>query len=194
MAKQCRVRVFLLVFLLAACSNPPAPQTTPTPSSQEPMMGIVHVTATTLNVRADASSASAIVTQVKRGDPLTLLAEQNGWSKVKLSSGEVGWVSSQHVSSGKPQRARKGCAPDSDYSFVKAPLAAFAENGPHGLVVVEATVNTKGDVTATRVISNSTGDRSMAATAEREIRSSKFNPPYRDCVPRSFIFTYKRSF
>jgi len=112
---------------------------------------------------------------------------------VRLATGEVGWVASQHVSSGKA-RSRKGCAPASEYAFVKAPLASFSESGPHGLVVIDATVNTKGDVTATKVISNSTGDESLAAKAEREIRSAKFTPPYRDCVPRTFIFTYKRSF
>lgn len=153
----------------------------------------VRVTASALNVRQDPSATAAVVTQVKRGDQLSVLAEENGWSKVKLASGEVGWVFSRHVSSGR-QRTRRGCPPDSEFSFVKTPLAAFSENGPHGLVVVDATVNTKGDVTSTKVVSNSTGDNSLATMAEREIRSATFKPPYRDCVPRSFIFTYKRAF
>jgi len=150
------------------------------------------VTATTLNVRHDASSTSAVVTQVSRGDQLTLLAEENGWSHVRLATGEEGWVSSQHVSSGKPRSRKPGC--ESEYSFVKTPLAAFSENGAHGLVIIDATVNTKGEVTATKVVSNSTGDSSLASMAEREIRSATFKPPYRNCVPRAFIFTYKRSF
>ena len=189
-------RFLAFLIILAACAQPaPPPQTTPqvTRPTEEKSIGIVRVTATTLNVRQEASSTAAVVMQVKRGDQLTLLREENGWSKVKLSTGQVGWVSSQHVSSGR-QRTRKGCPPDSEYSFIKAPLASFSERGPHGLVVVDATVNTKGDVTATKVISNSTGDPSLAAMAEREIRSAKFTPPYRDCVPRTFIFTYKRSF
>lgn len=155
-------------------------------------MGIVRVTATTLNVRKDATATAAVVTQVKRGDQLTLLAEENGWSRVRLATGEEGWVASQHVSSGKPRSRKPGC--DSEYSFIKTPLAAFSENGPHGLVVVDATVSTKGNVMATKVVSNSTGDSALAAMAEREIRSATFKPPYRDCVPRAFIFTYKRSF
>ncbi len=186
------VKRLVFVLLLVACSTPaPPPQTTTAPAEQG-ALPTVRVTANTLNVRQDPSATSAVVTQVKRGDQLTVLAEQNGWSQVRLASGETGWVSSQHVSSGK-QRARKpGC--DSEFSFVKTPLAAFSEKEPHGLVVVEATVNTKGDVTSTKVISNSTGDDSLAAMAEREIRSATFKPPYRNCVPRSFIFTYKRTF
>jgi TonB family protein len=183
--------VFLL--LVAACSTPaPEPQTVPEPAPTQAAMGTVLVTATTLNVRQDASATSAVVTQVKRGDQLTLLAEDNGWSHVRLATGEEGWVSSQHVSTGKPRSRKPGC--ESEYSFVKTPLAAFSENGAHGLVVVDATVNTKGEVTATKVISNSTGDTALASMAEREIRSASFKPPYRNCVPRAFIFTYKRSF
>jgi uncharacterized protein YgiM (DUF1202 family) len=194
------MKYFLVPALLlaAACSTPPAPKAAPeqlpTAPAQEKVPGTVRVSATTLNVRQEATSSAAIVTTVKRGDQLTLLAEQNGWSKVRLASGEVGWVSSQHVSSGKPQRRRAGCPPDSDYSFVKAPLASFSEGGPHGLVVIDATVNIKGEVTATKVISNSTGDPALGPKAEQEIRLARFNPPYRDCVPRTFIFTYKRSY
>lgn len=189
---------FGLVLLLTAACSTPAPKAAPeqpaTAPAAEKALGTVRVSATTLNVRQEATSSAAIVTTVNRGDQLTLLAEQNGWSKVRLASGEVGWVSSQHVSSGKAQRRRAGCPPDSEYSFIKAPLASFSEEGPHGLVVVDATVNTKGEVTATKVISNSTGDPALGPKAEREIRSARFNPPYRDCVPRTFIFTYKRSY
>lgn len=186
-------KYLLLLVLVAACSSPAPqePQTAPEPVPQN-AMGTVRVTASTLNVRQDASASSAAIAQVKRGDQLTLLAEENGWSHVRLASGEEGWVSSQHVSNGKPRSRKPGC--DSQFSFVKTPLAAFSESGPHGLVVVDATVNTKGEVTATKVVSNSTGDKTLGAMAEREIRSATFKPPYRDCVPRAFIFTYKRSF
>src|SRR5712691_8106962 len=191
-------RFLLALLLIVACASPaPPPQTAPETPSTRPgegkSIGTVRVTANTLNVRQEPATTASVVSQVARGDQLTLLAVENGWSKVKLASGEVGWVSSQHVSSAK-QRARKGCPSDSNFAFLKAPLASFAETGPHGLVVVDATVNISGDVTSTKVISNSTGDDAMAKTAEGEIRSAKFTPPYRDCVPRAFIFTYKRSF
>ncbi|HKR63872.1 MAG TPA: TonB family protein, partial [Thermoanaerobaculia bacterium] len=64
----------------------------------------------------------------------------------------------------------------------------------HGIVVVEASVNAKGVVTGTRVVSNSTGDDALGFLAEREIKSARFSPPLRDCVARAFIFTYRRTF
>lgn len=184
----------IAVLVVVACSQPaPQPRTAPDAVvSPAGKTGSMHVTATTLNVRSEASSTSRVITQVKRGDSVTVLEEGDGWSKVRLPSGEEGWVASQHISGGKPRATKPGC--ETQYSFVKTPVATFSENGPHGLVVVDATVNTKGEVTATKVVSNSTGDPTLASMAEREIRSATFKPPYRDCVPRSFIFTYKRSF
>jgi outer membrane biosynthesis protein TonB len=62
------------------------------------------------------------------------------------------------------------------------------------MVVIEATVDAKGSVTATRVVSNETHDDALASLAEREIRGARFAPPVRNCVPRAFFFTYKRAF
>ena len=60
--------------------------------------------------------------------------------------------------------------------------------------IIEASVNTSGDVTTTRIMSNTTGDTALAAIAEKEIRSAKFIPPVRNCAPQRFVFTYKRAF
>lgn len=187
-------RVLMGLLLLAACAAPPAPETTPAVPQQQPATGTVYVTATTLNVREDSSSNARVVTQVRRGAAVTVIDTAAGWTKVRLANGDTGWVSSDFVSATRPGKLRRGCPADSEFAFVKPPLAAFSEGGPHGLVVVDAMVNTSGEVTATKVISNSTGEDAMAKMAEREIRSARFTPPYRNCVPRSFIFTYKRTF
>lgn len=187
-------RVLVGLLFLAACAAPPAPETTPEVPQQQATTGIVYVTATTLNVREDSSSNARVVTQLRRGAAVSVIDTSAGWTKVKMPNGDTGWVSSDFVSSTRPGRLRRGCPPDSEFAFVKAPLASFSDRGPHGLVVVDATVNASGEVTGTKVLSNSTGDDALAKMAEREIRSARFTPPYRDCAPRSFIFTYKRTF
>ena len=128
-----------------------------------------------------------------------MIGDDNGWLRVRLASGEEGWVSAQHVSrdlrvqSDTPRR-RAGCPADSDYSFVKTPVPTFSESDAHGLVVVEATVNESGVVTATKVVSNGTGVTALGAVAEKEIRSASFQAPVRNCIRSAFIFTYKRTF
>lgn len=195
----------LLVFSCAAPPPPPvAAPVTPAPPppapAEEKVIGTVRVTASALNVRREASTEAEVITQVKKGTSLDVLADDESWTKVRLADGETGWVASRFVSSGTASKSarkapgRKGCPADSDYAFIEPPALAFSEGGPHGLVVVEATVSTQGNVTATRVVSNSTGDELYGTLAEREIKAAKFSPPIRNCVPRSFIFTYKRSF
>jgi len=189
----------VLLLLSAACASAPpkpAPQPVAIPIEQKPI-GSGRVSATALNLRAAASSNAEVVSQLRRGTELTFLAEQKGWLQVRVADGRTGWVSAQHVSragAAGAKRRKGGCQPDSDFAFVKSPMPSFSERGKHGLVIVEADVNIRGEVTGTRVLSNSTDDDAMAELAEREIRSARFVAPVRDCVPRNFIFTYKRTF
>ena len=189
----------ILLLLSAACATappPPEPQPASAPT-EEKAIGTARVSATALNLRAEASTEAPVVSQLRRGAELTLLAEERGWLKVKSADGQTGWVSAQHVAragAAGAKRRRGGCQPDSDFAFVKSPMPSFSDRGKHGLVIVEADVNIRGEVTGTRVMSNSTGDDAMADLAEREIRSARFVAPVRSCVPRNFIFTYKRTF
>lgn len=164
----------------------------------EKVIGTVRVTASALNVRREASGDAEVITQVKKGTSLDVLAEEDdNWTKVKLAGGQVGWVASRFVSSGAAStktRAKKNTSCDSDYAFVETPTLAFSDRARPGMVVVEASVNTKGVVTKTKVVSNTTGEESLAFLAEKEIKGAKFSPPIRNCVPRAFIFTYRRTF
>lgn len=170
---------------------------------EERVIRSVRVTATSLNVRASASTEAEVVTQVRRGTALDVLGENESWVKVRLADGATGWVAARFVSGGggettKQGSARKkkggGCPADSDYAFTETPMPSFSDRGAHGIVVVEANVNASGNVTKTRVVSNGTADETLAFLAEKEIKAAKFAPPIRNCVPRAFIFTYKRAF
>jgi hypothetical protein len=192
-----RLALGLLMSAIACGSPAPRPAAVPDqpsvrPAAEEQATGTVRVTASTLNVRRDPSTASDIIGKVSRGDRLTVVWAAGDWMKVRLENGELGWVSAQHVR--RDGAGGGGRCPDTDYRFVKTPTPSFSESGPHGLVVVEATVDTKGDVIATKIVSNSTEDDALGLVAEREIRQSKFVPPMRNCVAKAFVFTYKRSF
>ncbi len=201
-----RLALLSLLGLLAACAAPPppAPVVAPEPPvpaapAPAPSIGVVTVTASALNVRRDPSTTADVLILVKKGEKLALIASTESWMKVRLESGEIGWVSSQHVAreGAAPKsasRSRKGCPVDSDFAFATAPMPSFSDSGNHGLVVVEADVDTLGKVTGTRLISNSTGDEALAFLTQREIKSARFIAPVRNCVARAFIFTYKRTF
>lgn len=50
-----------------------------------------------LRVRKDPSLGGAEVAQVKPGEQYIFIAEQAGWTQIKLSDGTTGWVSSTYV-------------------------------------------------------------------------------------------------
>jgi TonB family protein len=200
------MRRFLpLILLAAACASPPpAPAPTPEPvpethsePAQERVVGTVTVTASALNVRRDPSTDADVILQAKQGDKLSVLLRDESWVKVRLASGESGWVAARFVSDGQapsPKKRSTGCPADSDFAFTKTPTLAFSDRPAKGLVVVEASVNTKGDVTSTKLVSNTTGDEALGFLAQREIKEAKFSPPIRNCVAKAFIFTYRRTF
>lgn len=191
--------VLAACLIAAACAAPPPPPPQavpeqPAPAAEEKAIAKVRVTATTLNVRKDASLTSDVIAQAKKGDRLDLLSFGDEWDRIRLGDGTVGYVSVLHVIR-EGSKSRKGCPADAEFQFVRTPTPAFSEgNTAHGIVTVEATVNVKGDVTATRVVTNTTGDESLGAMAEREIRQARFIAPIRNCMAKPFIFTYKRSF
>jgi uncharacterized protein YgiM (DUF1202 family) len=191
---------FIVLVAFAACSTPTPPQPESAPAQPqapaEEAIGTVKITATMLNVRREASSSSDVITQVRKGERLPLLASpSDDWFRIRLGTGEVGFVSAAYaIREGVPTRTRRGCAADADYAFVKTPVPAFSDSSAHGIVTVDANVDVHGNVTSTKVIDNTTGDPALATLAEREIRSATFTPPVRNCVPKAFIFTYKRSF
>ncbi|WP_456278161.1 SH3 domain-containing protein [Bacillus sp. AK128] len=55
------------------------------------------VTATLLNVRDDFTLNGKVISQVKKGDQLELISEQNNWCQVKLSDGKIGWVAGWYI-------------------------------------------------------------------------------------------------
>jgi hypothetical protein len=197
----------LVVLVRCAAPPPPAPAPTleppppaPTAPTEPAAVGTVRVTTATLNVRKEPATTGDIVAQVKRNDRLALLATRGEWSNVRMADGTTGWVSSKLVASNVPSsggapRRPSNCPPDSDFRFTQAPVPSFSDDQKaHGIVVVDANVDTRGVVTSTKITSNTTGDPTLGTLAEREIRNAKFAPPVRDCVPKAFIFTYKRSF
>src|SRR5258706_14256948 len=184
----------LTVLTRCAAPPPPPPATVPEPEpapvtapTEPAAVGTVRVTATRLNVRKEPATTADVVVQVKKGEKLALLATRADWSNVRLADGTTGWVSSKLVSSdtaAATTRRRGNCTPDSEYRFLQAPVPSFSDNATvHGIVTVEASVNTQGVVTSTKVVSNTTNDDASAAIAEREIRNAKFAPPVRSCVP-----------
>lgn len=67
-------------------------------STETPSTGKGTVTASTLNIRSGPSTSNSIVGKAYKGNTVDILSSSNGWYKVKLSNGQVGWASGDYIS------------------------------------------------------------------------------------------------
>ena len=154
----------------------------------ETPIGMARVTASSLNVRSGPSTSDAIVSSVRRNQRVTLLSRNGEWARIRVASGEPGWVAARYL------REEKGCSPDRDFEVVESAPLTFSDSGAKGSVIVEATVGGDGVVDTTKIISNETGDEALAELAALEVTKMRFRAPVRNCVERKFIYTYRRTF
>ncbi|CEH35068.1 C40 family peptidase [Romboutsia lituseburensis] len=58
------------------------------------------ITTSSLNIRSGPSTSYSIITKVSKGETVEILESSNGWYKVKLSNGKVGWGSGSYITVG----------------------------------------------------------------------------------------------
>lgn len=85
-------------------TTPPAPQPAPKPPAPQPTTR--YVTAASLNLRASASTSSAVVARLPKGTKLSVASTSGGWLKV-TANGRTGWVSAQYTSASAPAAPAK---------------------------------------------------------------------------------------
>ncbi len=78
--------------------------------------GYGFITTSTLNVRSGASTSHSVVAKVYKNDKVELLSSSNGWYKIKLSNGQIGWASGDYIS--KSSNPDSGGQTESGYGFI----------------------------------------------------------------------------
>lgn len=97
-----------------------------------------RVTVDALNVRSGPGTTFSRVASVNTGTVLPVMGSQNGWHQVRLSSGQVGWVSSTYVTLSTTNPANSAPAPSPAPSPSPAPLPAPTVNQQAGTVTLAA--------------------------------------------------------
>ena len=169
--------------------TPEVPQVVPTPP---PPPLFVRVTGSRLNVREAPGTDRRTVAKVKKGERLEVIAEEGKWLQVKFGKDKTGWVHSDYVARQAPDAP---CLADkSEAELLTEPTLSFSSGPTLGKVVIEASVDSHGEVVATKLVENSTGDPGLAQFAEGEVRKLRFSPPIQQCRPVPFTYVYTRAF
>ena len=113
---------------LGGCAGHKAPPAAETSAPAQVSTPVVEATATSLNIRATASSTGAVVGSLKRGERATApQPAEGGWLYVESDAGPKGYVASQYV---RFVEARATAAPAAAAPAAKsapAPAASAAQ-------------------------------------------------------------------
>ena len=70
------------------------------------------ITTSTLNIRSGPSTSYSVTTKAYKGDSVEILESSNGWHKIKLSNGKVGWGSAAYISTSINNGSNNGSGND----------------------------------------------------------------------------------
>ena len=126
------------------------------------------------------------MTRFTRGESVSVLSKKGAWAEVRTATGS-GWARADGLA-GHVDASRE----DDNLTprFVKAPQPV-TQPSAHGEIVIEASVNTDGDVTSIRTVNNTTGSYELAAKNSAALQGAKFQPIVQHGKRREFIYEYR---
>ena len=145
-------RIAILIALALAACNESAPQVTDSTEARL-AIAIEYVRGDGLEVHAKPSADSPVVANYSAGESVSVLSKQGDWAEVRTSNGS-GWARTSSLA--RSVEAKQVEADNSTPRFRKAP-SPVTQPGAHGEIVIEATVNTDGEVTSVNTTRNTTG-------------------------------------
>ena len=161
---------FAIVLLLSLACSPEAPVATEPTDTREPVE-VLYVAAPSMPVRAEANDTAAVVATYLDGEAVSVLAKQGEW--VEIRTGErAGWVRATDLQTAA-QKASGDENPQPKFQRMPQPISAPSAKGE---IYIEADVNTDGDITATRLLSNTTGSDLLAQQNMSQLKAGKFYP------------------
>ena len=168
-------------FCLLMC----APRTETPPPPPREAIAVAYVQAEKLPVHTTTSDSSPVITTYAGGETVSVLSKQGDWSEVRTSDGS-GWVHASDLGDNAKQIEADNLSP----RFRRAPMPV-SQPGAHGDIILEADVNSDGDVTAVRILTNSTGSASLAESNAEALRQAHFLPIVQRGQRRNFTYEHR---
>jgi hypothetical protein len=174
----------LLLFL--ACKQERTVTTGTVPMDTREPVAIRYVGSPELPVREQANDSAPVIITYQNGEAITVLAEKGDWSEVRTGD-RTGWARSADLTGAEAiQEAEDN--PQPKFRVIPMPVSAPSA---HGEIYLEADVNSDGEITAVRTISNTTGSMALEAQNIAALKSSKFYPIVQNHQRKKFKYYHR---
>jgi outer membrane biosynthesis protein TonB len=173
-------------WLIAGCSRGEVPTT---PTDTRDAIEVSYVTAPQLRVHAQPNDSSPVITTYENSEGISIMSRRGEWVEVRTGD-RTGWVHAGDLGSAAEAKEQQEKQP---VRFRRFP-APVSNPGAHGAIYFEADVNTDGDVTAVRILENTTGSDVLAAQNAAALQAAKFYPIVKNGERKPFKYMHRVSY
>ena len=174
------------LLLCLACKQERTITTGTVPMDTREPVAVRYVGSPESLVREQANDTAPVINKYQYGEAMTVLAEQGEWAEVRTGD-RTGWVRKADLTSAEAiQEAEDN--PQPKFRVIPMPVSAPSA---HGEIYLEADVNSDGEITAVRTISNTTGSMALEAQNIAALKASRFYPIVQDNQRKKFKYYHR---
>lgn len=184
-----RIALALLLLFPAACKQERTVTTGTTPVDAREPVAVRYVEPPELPVREQANDTAPILATYQYGEAISILADKGEWVEVRVGDGS-GWTRASGLTSAEVI-AEAEANPQPKFKVMPMPVSAPSARGE---IYLEADVNSEGEITAVRTITNTTGSMALEAQNIAALKASRLYPIVQNNQRRSFKYYHKVSY
>jgi len=180
-----QILIALLVLAALACVQKPVPVSElPIDPAARPAIDVQYVAIPTMIVYARPAADASPVGSYGLTEAVSILEKKGEWSMIRTYSG-TGWVKSADLMTGAEMAKQKDAATP---RFYVAPTnVAFQGRGE---IILQAKVNTDGEVVEVTTTKNTTGSAAIASMNATALKDAKFYPLVDKLTRKTFIYEH----
>ena len=184
-APRMRAKEAALIALFVVSAGCGAKEPLHVPSALDrPTLEVAYVSAPATEVHASPSLLAPVIAHYQNGETVSVLTKKEGWVEIRTNDGS-GWVRRGDVASTS--------APAADSLTPRFRIAPPPVSSPtaRGELVLEAQVNTDGDVVEVKTLTNTTGSPALENSNRLALQRAHFYPIVRDGQRTPFVYEYR---
>lgn len=180
-------RCAALLLLFVACQQE-KPAVTGTFDERAPIK-VLYVGAPELAVREQPNDNAPVIETYPNGESISILAEKGEWVEVRTGD-RAGWARVADLATAE-EKEKAEENPEPKFRVMPLPVSAPSARGE---VYIEADVNQEGEVTSTRIITNTTGSAALAEQNANALKTARFYPIIQKGERKPFKYYHKVSY